>query len=283
MKIAIIGLGLIGSSIAKTLKQKNVLIEIMAYDNNRNSLIVAKQQNVIAHIADSFVEMAHFAEIILIATPLNTFTTILTGLAPYLSNYHIVTDVGSTKVTVLNQAKDILKENFKYFVPAHPIAGSEQSGFIAGRVNLFDSRRVIITPDEQTDLSALDKVRSLWQLLGASIVEMTATAHDELLAATSHVPHILAYAFMNSLEEQINNPNFTAGIGGGFKDFTRIAASNPLIWRDICLHNREAILQQLNRFTKNFAKICDALENSKADELETLFEKSRYLKITANS
>lgn len=254
MKITIIGLGLMGGSIAAGLKRHDQTIDVTAYDQNLVTLNKALQCGLIDRHATTIEEASKMSEIIVIATPLGTYEKIFIELAACLHNQQIVTDVGSVKGSVMTIAEKILGKNLPYFVPAHPIAGSEQSGVATANGNLFTNSTVILTPLTITNNYAITKVNSLWHLLGARTVTMSADRHDDILAYTSHLPHLLAYTMVDIFckPEQSKKLQYTAN---GFSSIARLAKSNPEVWRDITAANSKAVLQAISIFNERLSRL----------------------------
>jgi len=194
----------------------------------------------------------------------------------------VVTDVGSVKASVIAAARTALGSRFSHFVPGHPIAGTEQSGVAASLPDLFAKRRVILTPETETDTLAVGKVRAMWQVAGAEVVAMPATEHDALLAASSHLPHLLSYALVDMLVRRDDHRAIFDCAAGGFRDFTRIAASDPVMWRDICLANREAILDVLRQYRDDLGDLVLAVEKGDGHWLLDTFNRAKHARDALN-
>jgi prephenate dehydrogenase len=272
-KICIIGVGLIGGSLAKSLKNKRYVKTIMGFSRHEANLKIAKKLNVIDDYSLDIKTALQGANIVIIATPVNSFKTIFEAIKPYLTEDMIITDVGSTKDSIIKAAKAVFSEVPVNFIGAHPIAGKEKNSVCESEETLFKGKRVIITPLENTNKKALDTIKTMWQQTGALIEMMSVAKHDEVLAMTSHLPHVLAYALIDNFIE--NHPeafNYTAG---GFKDFSRIASSDAVMWRDICLNNSQEIIKQVEQYKKTLDKLILLIKNNKADELEKVFSNAK--------
>lgn len=272
--ISIIGLGLMGGSIAKACRDKDLCKTLIGFDKNEKDLALALQEGVIQQHDTSISKLIKTSDLIIIATPLQTFPEIFKQIKPYLSTPMLITDVGSVKQSVLDSAKTLLGEQAKQFIPAHPIAGSEQHGYQAARADLLLNRKVILTPDTTHDDNDIAKINQFWQALGADTIQMQANQHDDILAQTSHLPHFLASTFIGALDvEKLND--YQPGIGSGFRDFTRIAGSDPIIWRDIFQQNRDALLQGLAQFKTKLDEFEQALIDEDYELLCQLLETSQ--------
>ena len=234
-KITIIGVGLIGGSLALALKERNLAKVIFGYGRDQSRLEEAQKSNVIDAFSTNIKEAIDEANIVVIATPVGTFKEILDQIEPLISSNVIITDVGSTKLDIVNIVNDVLRDKSSCFIPAHPIAGKERSGFEVSDSKLYDGKKVIITPQETNAPESIDVIDQMWKNVGADVDFMSAESHDNLLGMTSHLPHMLAFSLVNYLVDQ--NPNASIYAGGGFKDFSRIASGDAIMWRDICLQN----------------------------------------------
>ena len=273
-QITIIGLGLIGGSIAYAMKHTDFCQRIIAYDPQIDALKKAKQLGIIDGYETTVANAAKNSDFILIATPLSEFDNILHSLHQVITSETIITDVGSVKMTVIESAQPILKEKFSQFVPGHPIAGSEKSGFDAATADLFKNHLVVLTPNPITSRKSIEIVKLFWEKMQARVQIIDADFHDQILAITSHLPQLLAYTYMNQIANQPNFPQILNYTGNGFKDFTRIAASNPDIWIDICITNREAILNSLEHFKTDLNILQNALESQNKETLREIFTRS---------
>lgn len=274
-KIVIIGLGLIGGSLARALVAAGLDCELVGVGRDARVLEQALVDGCLtAFVTDPAIACAD-ADLIVLAVPVLAIADILREIAPVLSPGAVVTDVASVKQAVVDMAADTFGAVPPTFVPGHPIAGSEQSGYGAARADLFRDRKVILTPLPETDPAALALVRALWQLTGAEVLEMEVGHHDEVLAATSHLPHLLAFALVDTLSQQGESAEIFRYAAGGFRDFTRIASSDPVMWRDIFVTNGEATVRILDKYLADLQGLRQALLDRDAELLETTFRRAR--------
>ena len=272
-KICIIGVGLIGGSFAAGLKQSGQIKSIIGFGRNEENLIKAKSLNVIDDYSLDIAITLKGVDMVLIATPVNSFTSVLEMIKPHIDDSVIISDVGSTKGSVIAVAKEVFGEVPSRFIPAHPIAGKEKSGVEASDGELFNHKRVILTPEKNTNTKALEAVSKLWTILGAKVETMTHQKHDDLLAMTSHLPHMLAFGLMDYLVK--SNPNACDYAAGGFKDFSRIASSDAVMWRDICLNNSADIIKHIQGYQQALDNLSGLIESNESDALEKLFSKAK--------
>ncbi len=272
-RICIIGVGLIGGSFAAGLKKSNQVNTIVGYGRNEANLIKAQELMVIDEYSLDISEALKDVDLVLIATPVNSFKAILEMIKPYITEQVIVTDVGSTKASVINIAKQVFGHMPKNFIPAHPIAGKEQSGVEAAQADLFNNKRVIITPEDNSNALSVSAVSALWQSVGAKVEVMDADKHDDLLAMTSHLPHMLAFSLMDYLMS--SNPDACHYAAGGFKDFSRIASSDAVMWRDICINNPDQIIKHIEGYQESLSSITHLIKNNQPEELEKLFSDAK--------
>ena len=268
-KITIIGVGLIGGSLALALKERNLAKVVFGYGRDQSRLEEAQKSNVIDAFSTNIKEAIDEANIVVIATPVGTFKDILDQIEPLISSNVIITDVGSTKLDIVNIVNDVLRDKSSCFIPAHPIAGKERSGFEVSDSNLYDGKKVIITPQETNSPESIDVIDQMWKNVGADVDFMSAESHDNLLGMTSHLPHMLAFSLVNYLVDQ--NPNASIYAGGGFKDFSRIASGDAVMWRDICLQNKDKIITHLRGYQSTVEELIDAIDQEESDKLELLF------------
>jgi prephenate dehydrogenase len=274
-RIAVVGVGLIGGSFALALKQAKACAHVVGVGRNPANLELALERGIIDSIEQDAEAAARSAELVLIAAPVAQFTAIFDSLDKGLRSGTLVTDAGSTKRDVIAAARRGLKEKIAQFVPAHPIAGAEKSGAAAASAELFRGRRTILTPLAENSAAAVDRVEAAWKLCGARTARMKPHEHDALLAAVSHLPHLLAYALVHDISSRADAGQLFAYAAGGFRDFTRIASSHPEMWRDICMANRDQLLAELARFESELGSIRACLENGHAAKLEALFAQAR--------
>ena len=274
-RLAIIGVGLIGGSLARILREKGEVGEIVGIGRGEANLKRAVELGVIDRYSFDPSEGVAGADMVFIATPVCTIADITSGLAPHLQPGCIVTDGGSVKGDIVAACEPLMPAGV-HFVGGHPIAGTEQSGVDASFSTLYQGRRCIITPTESTDADALAKVVRMWEIAGSEVVMMDIEKHDRVLAAVSHLPHMVAYSLVNAVggydrfEESILKYS-----AGGFRDFTRIASSDPVMWRDIALMNREALLEMMDFFIDHFSRLRAMVDASDAMELERFFLTSK--------
>ena len=268
-KITIIGVGLIGGSLALALKERNLAKAVFGYGRDQTRLEEAQKSNVIDAFSTNIKEAIDEANIVVIATPVGTFKDILHQIEPLISSNVIITDVGSTKSDIVNIVNDVLKDNSSCFIPAHPIAGKERSGFEVSDSKLYDGKKVIITPQETNSPESIDVIDQMWKNVGADVDFMSAESHDNLLGMTSHLPHMLAFSLVNYLVDQ--NPNASIYAGGGFKDFSRIASGDAIMWRDICLQNKNQIMNHLKGYQSTLDDLLEAINDEDSEKLGQLF------------
>lgn len=274
-KLAIIGVGLIGGSLARALKRKRAVREITGYGRSEDNLKKAVSLRVIDNYSMNLANVINQADVIVLATPLTTTERLLKGMEHSIKSDAIITDVGSAKGSVVEVARNTLGRHMPNFVPAHPIAGTEHSGIEASFAELFDDHLVILTPVDETRISAVELVTRMWELCGASVVSLPVEHHDHILAATSHLPHMLAYALVDCLANMQESDEIFEFAAGGFRDFTRIASSNPEMWNDICLSNRDALLAALEQFETHLGKIKNAIGNNNSELLLEIFRRAK--------
>ena len=270
-RVAIIGLGLIGGSVAAAIQKRKLATHIVAYDQQGESLELALQRGIINSAAPSIADAVSGADLVLIAVPLLTIESILREIPPGL----LITDVGSVKQQVIDACETVYGAVPKTLVPGHPIAGSEKHGVAAANADLFEHHKVILTPNADTDATSLTHVRDLWQRLGAVVVEITVAHHDEVLAQTSHLPHLLAYALVDTLSAQGDSMEIFQYAAGGFRDFSRIAASDPAMWRDIFQANGPALIAILDRFLSELGDIRELIVAGDPVALEAVLQRAK--------
>ncbi len=270
-RLTVIGVGLIGSSFALKLKQLGLVDEVVGCGRNHDNLIRAIELGVIDRAESDPTLAVADADLVLLAVPLGSIAPIYKRIQPYLSRNAIVTDVGSAKASVISEIAGLLGECPANFVPGHPIAGRERSGVEAADSELYQQHRVILTPLTHTNTEAITQVSQLWQAVGAQVSMMTASYHDEVFAATSHLPHLLAFALVDMLNEHPELGNVFQYTAGGFRDFTRIASSDAAMWRDIAIQNHSAILKWLEAYQAELDKLAELLKKQDATELHQLF------------
>lgn len=276
LTVGIVGLGLIGASLAAGLRARNVDITIIGSDRSDETTAKAKGRGLIDAIVDDPQAMCAQADILVLSVPVLSTTEVLSLLAPHLADgTTILTDVGSVKGSLIQSVKDVFGELPTWLVPGHPIAGAERSGVDAADPDLFDRHQVILTPHEHSDIAAIEAVTSLWRAVGADIQLMTVERHDEVLAATSHLPHLLAFSLVDTLAQESEKYEIFHYAAGGFRDFTRIAASDPTMWHDIFLSNDAATLNVLDHYISHLEGLRTALRERDGDTLKQVFIRAK--------
>ncbi len=271
--LAIVGTGLIGGSLSLALKQAGAVREVLGVGRNPARLTVARELGLIDRAVD-WAEAGQ-ADCILLALPVGETEAVLKQLAPHLKAGAIVTDAGSTKASVVAAARAALGNRFADFVPGHPIAGSEQSGPAAARADLYQGKKVVLTPQADTRADALATVKALWEAAGAQVETLDADLHDRVFAAVSHLPHLAAFALVDELAQRADGDTFFRFAASGFGDFTRIAGSSPEMWRDIALANREALLAELDAYLAALQTLRSAVSAEDAEALLAIFSRAR--------
>jgi prephenate dehydrogenase len=274
-RLVVVGVGLIGASFALALKEAGAVRRVVGVGRSRANLAHALAHRAIDEIAADPASAADGADFVLVATPVAAMAAAFASLAPRLAPGAVITDGGSTKQSVIAAARTALGPRFAQYVPAHPIAGSDESGAAAASAGLYRGREVILTPLAETPAAAVERVREAWQACGARVTEMSAAEHDAVLAAVSHLPHLLSFALVGELAARADATALLAHAGGGFRDVSRLAGSSPEMWRDICLANREALLGELRRYQDELARLGAALERSDGAALERAFAAAR--------
>ncbi len=274
-RLAVIGVGLIGGSFALALRQAKACGQVVGAGRNRANLELARSRGIIDSIAADAVAAAHGADLVLVAAPVAQFARIFHDIAPVLGPRALVTDGGSTKCDVVAAARKSLGRKIAQFVPAHPIAGAEKSGAAAASAELFRDRRVVLTPLPENSENGLKRIEGAWSACGARISRMDPQEHDALLAAVSHLPHLLAFALVHEIAGRANAAQLFSYAAGGFRDFTRIASSHPEMWRDICVANRDRLLVEVERFSEKLKAMQALLEAADGARLEKLFAEAR--------
>jgi len=274
-KVVVFGVGLIGGSFALALKAAGQAGEIVGFGRTLGSLNLALQLGIVDRAGFNVGQEVFNADLVLIATPVGKTGEIMARVAPCLGPQTVVTDAGSTKEDVIAAARAHFGERIGQFVPAHPIAGAEDSGARAARADLYGQKQVVLTPLPENSPLTVARVRSAWECCGGVIRELTAAEHDRIFAAVSHLPHLLSFALVHELARRDNRDLLFAFAASGFRDFTRIAASHPEMWRDICLANRVALLDELERYRAQLDDLRDALQRADGERLEATFAGAR--------
>ena len=272
-KICIIGIGLIGGSLAKAIKKTHQSEIVFGYGRNSSRLEKAKKSNVIDQYSTDIGVALDGANIVIIATPVGSYESILEEIKPHIVDDMAISDVGSTKVSVVETVNTVFDDGLDNFIPAHPITGKEKSGFEVSDSDLFINKKVIITPLENSNPESIKTLTKMWEGVGAEVDFMTPQSHDDLLGMTSHLPHMLAFSLVNYLISQ--HPAASVYAAGGFKDFSRIASGDAIMWRDICLHNRDAIIAHIKGYQETLNTLVDAIDSKDEEQLESLFHKAK--------
>ena len=271
-KVTVIGVGLLGASFAKACKGRGLVDQITGYGRNSENLRKAKDLKIIDNYSGDLSEAVSDADLVLLCTPVSTIVPLIQRLVSQLAPGTIITDVGSVKESVVHRADKLIPEDI-FFVGSHPIAGGENSGLESSTASLYQGAKCIVTPTEKTDKTALKKISTLWHAVGMNVISLSAEEHDFIFGAVSHLPHIVAYALMNTLGDlkTPSNLEVTKISGAGLRDITRIASSDPVMWRDICLSNRNHSLSLINRFQSKLEEIRNTIERGDGQELEKEF------------
>ena len=270
-KVIIFGTGLIGGSFALALRKAEAVGEVVGFGRTRATLKKALEAGIIDRIGEDVEAEVGAADLVLLAVPVAQMADIFAQIAPHLGEKTLVTDGGSTKSDVVAAARAGLGDRIAQFVPAHPIAGAEISGPEAAQDDLFLGKKVVLTPLQENDNEMLIRACAAWEACGAQIERLSPEQHDEVFAAVSHLPHVLSFALVHDLAQRDNSKLLLSFAASGFRDFTRIAASSPEMWRDVCLANRTALLREMRQYADELFAMYEALENRDADKLEKMF------------
>ncbi len=281
-KIVIFGVGLIGGSFSLALRKANSVHEVVGFGRSASTLEQAKQLGIIDRLGVDVAREVCDADLVLLATPVAQMAELFARIAPHLGAHTLVTDGGSTKGDVVAAARANLGNKIAQFIPAHPIAGAEKSGAAAALANLYQGKKVVLTPLPENSKQAVARVRKAWELCGAVVSELTPQEHDEVFAAVSHLPHLLSFALVHDLSQRDNRDQLLSFAASGFRDFTRIAASSPEMWRDISLANRDALMREVKQYADELYVIHQALENNDAAKLEEIFSLAREVRSAWN-
>lgn len=274
--LAVIGVGLIGGSLIRALRRAGCVGHVSGYARTRASLDSALSLGVIDEASNDVAATVRNADIVVVATPLETSAEIFAAMRDALKPEAIVTDAGSVKGSVIQAAREMLTpKQFSRFVPGHPVAGTEKSGVEASFAELFDAHRVILTPVDATDKDALKQIELMWQRAGAEIIHLPAQQHDAILAATSHLPHMLAYALVDCLAGMNEHEDIFRFAAGGFADFSRIASSSPRMWHDICFANRDELLAVMERFQIQLQALTEAIRDDDRAAVIEMFTRAK--------
>ena len=278
-KLTLIGIGLIGSSIAHAAKRANLVEAISITTRREETLAEAQSLSLGDQYTLDAAEAVKDADLVIVCVPVGASEAVAKSIALHLSDGAIVSDVGSVKQSVVDQTAPHLPDNV-HFIPGHPIAGTEYSGPSAGFSSLFEDRWCILTPQNNDDKAATAKLTEFWEALGSNVECMDPTHHDLVLATTSHLPHLIAYNIVGTADdlEQVTKSEVIKYSAAGFRDFTRIAASDPTMWRDVCLHNKEALLEMLSRFSEDLSSLQRMIRYGEGDKLFDLFSRTREIR-----
>lgn len=278
-RVALIGAGLIGSSLARVIRREHLANHIVAHSRRPETRARLQELGIADTVARDVETAVKGADLIVISVPVGASGDIAEKIGPHLKDGAIVTDTGSVKKSVIRAMSPYLPDT-AHFVPGHPIAGTENSGPDAGFASLFEGRWCVLTPSAGTDLKAVDKVAQLWEAVGSKVDQMSAEHHDMVLAITSHIPHLIAFNIVGTVADLEDDTKKEAVkyAASGFRDFTRIAASDPEMWRDVFMENREAVLEMLGRFSEDLSVLQRAIRRGDAHGLETKFKRTRNLR-----
>ena len=274
-RLCIIGVGLIGGSLARALRRAGLVGEIVGSGRRSEHLQQAVDLGVIDRFDTDAAKAVQGADMVVVCVPLGAMEQVFTTILPALAADAVVTDAGSAKASVVKAARAGFGKLPVWFVPGHPIAGTEKSGVAASFAELYQGRRVILTPLENTDPAATAKVQAMWEAAGAEVQCMGVEHHDDVLAATSHLPHVLAFQMVDTLARMSDEDEIFRYAAGGFRDFTRIASSDPVMWRDICLANDRAVLKMLERYSSDLDRLAETIRTGDGAELERVFRNAK--------
>ncbi len=277
-KIVIFGVGLIGGSFALAMRKVHATETVVGFGRTEQPLVHAKQLGIIDRIGTDVATEVADADLVFLATPVGQMTELMRAIAPHLGPKTIITDGGSTKCDVVREVYAQLGKKAAQFVPAHPIAGAEQSGANAARSDLFQWKKVVLTPLPENSAVSVDLVNQAWELCGAMVCKLTPEQHDEVFAVVSHLPHLLSFALVHDIAQRDNSELLMSFAASGFRDFTRIAASSPEMWRDICLANKEPLLRELQIYIAELNRMGSLLAAGDAAQLEQIFHAARELR-----
>ena len=277
-KVYLVGVGLINASLAIDLKRQCLVNTVVGIGRNQQRLEKALSLHVIDEYQLQTDSNVSDADLIVLGVPVQKMGEVLSLLKPTLGTDTLLTDVGSTKTNIIQSAQKIFGKLPLKFVPGHPIAGSEQSGFEHAQEHLFKNRKVILTPTNQTDPEAVNSIKDMWTSVGAEVDQMSAAKHDAILAATSHLPHVVAYSLVNFLGKSPEADSIFSYAAGGFKDFTRIASSDPVMWTDICITNKEQLLNSIEGFRDCLTELHCAIEKQDEEAIYNSFKQAKYLR-----
>lgn len=274
-KLAVIGVGLIGGSLARALRQASQVGEIVGCGRGRENLEKAVELGVIDSYTHEIAEAVDNADMVFLAVPLGSMRDAFQAMKGHLAENAVITDGGSVKGSVIADCESVFGNLLPNFVPGHPIAGTEKNGVEASFAELYSNRRIILTPVSQTDSAAIERVDAMWRYCGAEVNRMLPVDHDRVLAATSHLPHMLAFALVDMLSRVDYEEDIFKYAAGGFRDFTRIASSNPIMWRDICIANKKAVSTLVEAYAEEMHSLAEAIRNDDVDTVTDMFTNAK--------
>ena len=277
-RLCIIGVGLIGGSLARALREADACQEIIGASRHKANLEKAFALGVIDRFETNIGQAVAGADMIVVCVPMNAMGSVFSSLRGHLAENAVLTDAGSVKGSVLEAAREAFGEVPNFLVPGHPIAGTEHSGVEASFATLFQNHRIILTPCENTNQGAIKRVRDMWLATGAYVDTLASDHHDEILAATSHVPHLLAYTLVDLLGQMEDSHDIFKYAAGGFRDSTRIASSDPHMWRDVCLVNAEPILNILDSYRAELDQLADWIRHAEGEGLFAKFKRAKEIR-----
>lgn len=277
-KLALIGVGLIGGSLVKSLRSHHAVGQVVGVGRSVDNLIQAKEIGVIDEYSLVAAEAVRNAQVVVIAAPVGAFEVLLTQILPEIGEDTIITDVGSVKTAVIEAARRVMGDKIDQFVPAHPIAGAEKSGVGAAKHTLFIDHKLIITPLTETRTDFISTIAQMWALTGSQVMQMDMHEHDKILGLTSHLPHVLAYAMIDFLSKQENQQQCDQFSAGGLYDLTRTASSDAVMWRDIILNNKDNISMLIRQYSNELNLIADHIDADNAEELQRIFENAKQVR-----
>ena len=279
-RLCIVGTGLIGGSLARDLRRLGEVGEVVGSSRHAANLERAVDLGVIDRFDVDVARAVAGADMVVVAVPLGAIPAVFERMRDAVADDAIITDVGSAKSSVVTAARSVMGLRLSQFVPGHPIAGTEHFGVDASTERLFERRRVILTPIAETSGIAVERVSDMWRLVGSEVIEMDVTRHDEVLAATSHLPHMLAYTLVDVLGGMKERAEIFRFSGGGLRDFTRIASSDPQMWQDICFANRDAMVDAIERFGSELDQLTDAIRRGDGELIHLVFTRAKSIRDT---
>lgn len=274
--LTIIGVGLIGSSLSLALRDSGYVQRVSGCGRSESNLQQGVDLGVLDDYSLSLTSAVIDADVVVLAVPLAAMRSVLEAIYPVLSSKMIITDVGSAKASVVQDAREVLGNRFTQFVAGHPIAGTERSGVEAGFASLYQNRKIILTPDQDTNPDATRIIENMWLATGAEVEQMSVEHHDHILAATSHLPHMLAFSLVSHLSKMSDQHEIFSYAAGGFRDFTRIASSDPVMWRDICMANGDALLELIDGYKLELDEISKSIREHDSEALFELFRDAKH-------